>query len=107
MGALAARELLERISHILRRIAVACEYRFVDVQRIDIHTLIVHIGVRQHRVVEDLAQRTVRNHLVAAAPRHRQSRGHEQYGYHSFHIVALSLSMAPTVRRVTTCATTI
>ena len=66
-GALALREVADRIVDILGRIAVAGKDRLVDPQRIGADVLVGNIGVGQEGIAENQRQLTVRNDRMPGA----------------------------------------
>ncbi len=97
-GTLALGEVADRIVDITGRIAVACEYRFVDVQRVDLDPLVADIGVGEERIVENLRQLVVGDDFVAGAGGAcEQQERVERYTENAFHNQALCFTMLRTV----------
>ena len=97
-GALALRNVPDRIVDITGRIAIAGKDRFVDVQRVDIDPHVADIGVREEGVVEDLRQFLIGDNLVAGTGGAcKQQERAERYTENAFHNQALCFTMLRTV----------
>ena len=71
-GTLLSRNLVERVVHILLGVAVAGEYRLVDVHRVELLLAVVlYVGIHQHSIVEYLSQLAVGDELGRVTREHR------------------------------------
>ncbi len=104
-GALALREVADRVLHVGRRIAVAGEDRFVDLQRVGVGVAVAEVGVREEGVAEDQRQLLVGDDLVVGAgarEERREEAERERKG--AFHRRLSAFTMLCTVRFVSAAA---